>query len=397
MAGLRYGIVTFKGQRAGILKEEPGGGTSFIYDNGWSESIACAFPVDQKEHSVLHGLHPFFAHLAPEGWLRDRQSAYAHLESQDDFGILLAFGADCVGAVGVEDPEGAAVNFHVEPEVDSLSVAVVHGHRTISGVQAKLLCVEQGGEIVPAPAIGPAPLIAKYPSEVLTDLVANEYATLRLCEVLLGKDEIVRTRKAIVKDVVGVALVVERFDRAGSDYLSKLRCEDFAQIVGIDPGRDFQGKYRAGYDAISQALSYSSSPVVDARRAFLRLAAFVILGNVDCHLKNWSLFEYEDGLRLSPIYDVVNGYIYGALGYTTRFGLQIDGEQLQWDRYDRDLLLEIATTFGLSGRAAEGALKEQAKNEGDFFACLGESLGLSEDRSYDYRANVQVGWEKIHG
>ncbi len=397
MADLRYGIVTFKGQRAGILKEEPGGGTSFIYDDGWSEQIACAFPINQKEFGASNGLHPFFAHLAPEGWLRERQSAYANLDRQDDFGILLAFGADCIGAVGVEDPEGSASDFNVASAIDARSVAVTNGHRTISGVQAKLLCVQQGEDVVAAPATGPAPLIAKYPSERLTDLVANEYATLRLCKVLLGKDEVAATRKAIVKDVEGVALVVERFDHVGGEHLSKLRCEDFAQVVGIAPGRDHQGKYRVGYDSINQALSYSSSPVVDARRVFLRLAAFIILGNVDCHLKNWSLLEYQEGLRLSPVYDVVNGYIYGALGYTTRFGLQINGQQLQWDQYDRDLLHELAPTIGLSRKAADGALKEQARKKDKFFACLGDSLGLGEDRTYDYRACVQIGWEKIHG
>jgi len=107
MADLRYGIVTFKGARAGVLTERANGGTEFTYDSEAPE-IACALPRTQDRHIDESGVHPTFAHLAPEGWLRARQKAVADTDGEDDLGLLLAFGADCIGAIGIEDPVGHA-------------------------------------------------------------------------------------------------------------------------------------------------------------------------------------------------------------------------------------------------------------------------------------------------
>ena len=395
MADLRYGIVTYKDQRVGTVSEIASGGTRFVYDEGIAQSIACALPVARKEHEYPFGLHPFFAHLAPEGWLRERQSAFADVDSNDDFGILLAFGADCIGAVGVVDPGHSHDRIRLRQSATALDEAAVKAERTISGVQAKILCTNAtGGSYRPAGAAELAPCIAKYPGERLADMVANEATTLELCRLLFGYDEVTAARLAAVDGIEGLALVVDRFDRAGTE---KLRCEDFAQVVAQPAGRDHQGKYNVGYDAIGQALKHSAARLIDTRRLFKRLAAYVLIGNVDCHLKNWSLVETGEGLRLSPAYDVLNGYIYGAAGYTTRFGLLVGEERVQWEGYDRALLLAIAEQIGLPRRAAEGVLAELARKKDSLFKRLGQGLRLSEQRAWDYRNSVTAAWERIYG
>jgi HipA-like protein len=67
----------------------------------WQVPIACALPTLQREHEWAQGVHPFFQHLGPEGWLREKQARTAHIAEEDDFGLLLRYGADCIGAVGV--------------------------------------------------------------------------------------------------------------------------------------------------------------------------------------------------------------------------------------------------------------------------------------------------------
>lgn len=399
MANARFGIVTFKGQPAGILQEEPGGGTVFTYDEGWTQDIACSLPASTRRHADRHGLLPFFAHLAPEGWLRARQSAYAHVDRDDDFGILLAYANDCIGVVGIQDPTGKiSGKVHIAEEADALDWAAVGAERTISGVQAKILCRQSPDRrFYPAGKDGPAPFVAKFPSEDLTDLVANEAASLDLCSLLLGKREVVEFTQTAVMGIQKPALLVKRFDRQEGPEKEKLRCEEFAQVLARDPGVGFQGKYDAEYADLKRALAWSAAPILDARRVFLRLSAFIVLGNVDCHLKNWSLLETPAGLRLSPVYDVVNGYLYGGMGYTTRFGLKLRGERRQWEDCDRGFLFDIAEELGLPRKAAQKALQEQAAVKDKFFNRLNQPLGLSEERSRDYRNCVSAGWERIHG
>jgi serine/threonine-protein kinase HipA len=396
VAETRYANVTFKDQHAGILREDPAGGTTFKYAEGFTSEIACSLPVAQRTHSTKFGLIPFFAHLAPEGWLRARQSEFAEVDRADDFGILLSFGADCIGAVGVEDPGNSAAKVELQ-HGEALHKAGIALERTISGVQAKILCVQSGRHYRPATEKGPAPLIAKYPSEDLPDMVLNEEVTLELCRILFGKDEVVTVRRGFVEGIERSALIVDRFDRTGPTKEIKLRCEDFAQVVGKSPGRDLRGKYEAGYETLAQALSYSAAPLIDTQKVFERLAGFVLIGNVDCHLKNWSLLETPGGLRLSPVYDALNAYIYGADGYSTRFGLEIDGEREQWDRYDRTLLLRVAATLGLSQRAATATLARLKRRESALRERLEAPLGLSEERTWSYRQSIQQAWERIYG
>lgn len=55
------------------------------------------------------GLHPFFRNLLPEGWLLDLAIRKLRVHETDEFGLLVATGADCAGAVEVvpEHPAGS--------------------------------------------------------------------------------------------------------------------------------------------------------------------------------------------------------------------------------------------------------------------------------------------------
>ena len=177
MAALRQAQIDFKGRRAGSLREIPEGGTVFEYDPQFPEDIACALPRAHDSHFWPVGLHPFFEHLGPEGWLRNRQARTAEIAIEDDFGLLLAFGADCIGAVTVHAAEEPSVSTNAA-QLDELTVAAVAGKRTISGVQPKLLVNKSAAGFVPAGATGLAFYIAKFPGEDLPNIVANETLAL---------------------------------------------------------------------------------------------------------------------------------------------------------------------------------------------------------------------------
>lgn len=95
------------------------------------------------------------------------------------------------------------------------------------------------------------------------------------------------------------AYVIRRFDRTTAG--AKLRCEDFAQILGADD------KYRGSIEQIGRKLKeLSTAAGLDAQLLFERVLLNFLLGNGDAHLKNFSMLETDQGgLRLSPAYDIV--------------------------------------------------------------------------------------------
>lgn len=349
---LRRAEVVFKDQLAGTLEETAAGGTRFIYGSAWTTPIACSFPVLQREHEWAPGVHPFFQHLAPEGWLREKQARVGHIREQDDFGLLLSYGADCIGAVGVRPFSGDAA-------LASSSVIELTASpgRTISGIQRKLLAVKDGDHFAPAAPTGLAPYIAKFNSEStrVQSLVRNEALSLRWSAELLGKDEINEFVVNTVSVLDETALIVTRFDRKPDG--AKLRLEDFAQILNKPRGQDFSGKYDASYEDVAAVIrNHSVRPEIDLARFFRRIIVFVLVGNCDAHLKNFSLLETNDGLRLSPAYDIVNTAFYD--GFDQNIALSIDGNRPTLDQVTPDLLKKFGRSIGLSSRVIDQAFAD---------------------------------------
>jgi serine/threonine-protein kinase HipA len=342
----RLAEIWFKDRHAGILTETATGGTRFSYNPTWTEEIACSLPIIQREHEWQNGLHPFFQHLGPEGWLREQQARVAHIVEEDDLGLLLQYGADCIGAVSV---------LPAEKEVPSIEIteATSNPGRTISGFQKKLLVTknETTGQLSPALAKGPAPYIAKFNSPKISDLVRNEALSLRWVAAVLGKEEVNEFRLASIHELDEIALVVTRFDRGAKG--EKLRLEDFSQISCKPKGLNYGGKYNAAYEDIAALiLKHSARPAIDLAKFYKRLIAFVLIGNTDAHLKNFSLLETPSGLRLSPVYDVVNAVMYPRHD-DQNLALSIGGNKIKIDIVNKALLHNFGKEIGLTQKTIE--------------------------------------------
>lgn len=347
---LREANILFRDQAAAKLVETAGGGTRLTYAPGWEEDIACCFPATRREHEWAQGLHPFFQHLGPEGWLREQQARVAHVVEEDDLGLLLRYGADCIGAVSVIPPEDAAPT----PEITE---ATASPGRTVSGIQKKLLVVkdDERGEFRPASAKGLAPYIAKFNSDRIDTLVRNEALSLRWVAKVLGPKEVTEFRLARVSVLDETALIVTRFDRRENG--EKLRLEDCAQILCKPKGQDYSGKYDAGYEDIADVINkHSARPAIDLARFYRRVIVSTLLGNCDAHLKNFSLLETPAGLRLSPAYDVVNTAIYD--GFDQTLALSFNGRKVHLDEADTALFRDFGKRIALPEKLVDQALTE---------------------------------------
>ncbi len=345
---LRIADILYKDKFAGTLIETAGGGTRFTYEPDWTEDIACCFPAVRREHEWAQGLHPFFQHLGPEGWLREQQARVAHVVEEDDLGLLLRYGSDCIGAVSVR-PSGASA------PIQEITEATASPGRTVSGIQKKLLVVKDGNGFRPATADGLAPYIAKFNSDRISILVRNEALSLRWTAAVLGAREVNAFKLAQIHVMEEMALVVSRFDRGPRG--EKLRMEDCAQILCKARGQNYAGRYDAAYEDIATIIGqHSSRPAIDLARFYRRLIVFALVGNCDAHLTNFSLLETPSGLRLSPAYDVVNTAIYD--GFDQTLALRIGGRKVHLDAADGALFRHFGLQLGLPEKAVNQAFSD---------------------------------------
>lgn len=244
-----------------------------------------------------------------------------------------------------------------EEEPHSLDDAAKVPGRTISGVQKKLLACRGEEGFHPSGPDDAATHIAKFNSEELPTLVQNEHLSLQLARQVLGPDEVSNAAIGKLQDIDGVALLVERFDRKDGE---RLRLEDFAQILGKPRGRRFDGKYQSSYEEAATAIAnHSARPRIDLDRYFRLVLFNLVIGNADAHLKNFSLLERPEGLRLSPAYDLLNSVIYA--GYDADSALALGGRKHPLEAIERGLVEQLGLEIGLPRQAVARSIEALAR------------------------------------
>jgi len=355
MARTLWGKVYLKDIYAGRLQEDPGGRCVFTYDSAYLEneqaaSIAHALPLRPQPYVSEGGLHPFFDNLVAEGWFRNAQARALGVDLRNRFALLLGFGHDLAGAVSVEDPEPPKRT--PLDHADDATVAALLGRASLSGIQRKLLVVQEGRTYRP---VGPDELsthIAKLPSGNLADLIAVEYLTTLAARALLPGDDVVDMDIAHVVSIKEDALIIPRFDRTPTG--KRIHFEEFNQLLGKYSG---DTKYDGAYEDLGQFILHTPACIpAEADRLFRRILACLLTGNTDAHLKNFAMFHTRDGLRLTPAYDLVASSYYPEF---QSIALSIGGAaNLTIGSLQPKHILQAAAAFGVSGDAALGAVDQ---------------------------------------
>ncbi|ABF43571.1 HipA-like protein [Candidatus Koribacter versatilis Ellin345] len=290
---------------------------------------------------------PFFSNLLPEGMLREYLVERTGIPSEKEFLLLWMVGRDLPGNVIVEDMEGRPSPPLSEYLGGRLSLtanrrAAPLPRFSLAGVQMKFGAGKHPGNRLSIPARGlGGDWIVKLPSPQYDSLPDNEYSMM-----MLGKDigiDVPEFGLATTKRIEGIpegfanldanAYYVKRFDRTPK---SRIHIEDFNQIFGQFPDQKY-GKQ--SYNAIGKNI-FRILGEADYREFVRRLVFSILVGNMDMHLKNWSVV-YKDGRtpRLSPAYDLVSTIVYPGIdkALPLSFAGTKDAQQV-----DEDLLVSFA-------------------------------------------------------
>ncbi len=118
---------------------------------------------------------------------------------------------------------------------------------------------------------------------------------------------------------------------------------------------------------------YCSDPIMEQNKLWKRICFNFLIGNTDCHIKNYSLV-YNDNLKnikLSPAYDIVSTRIYNM---TKEMSFYIGGE-LDIERLNRASFSSAAATVGIPERLAMKIFDEAAEGFEDALSKASAKLG----------------------
>jgi serine/threonine-protein kinase HipA len=341
-------LLSLHGVRVGALRLDPGGRSTFRFDEAylthperpvlgrWYEERLLPEFVEKSTHTTLP---PFFQNYLPEegSLLRELLARRAGVAPWREFDLLLALGEDLPGAL-VVNAEQADVDVGGQYAAGATILQTVHDDEalrfSLAGMQLKF-SVLRIDERLTIPVRGKGGrFILKLPSPGFPRVPEIEHACLlwaRAVGLTVPDVELVKWRDVdgLPDEIVlgeDLGLLVRRFDRTNDG--ERIHQEDFAQVLGRRP----QEKY--GDDALSnRGATYGALGKVIARACgetdfeeYLRRLVFVVMtGNADAHLKNWSL-TYPDRRRprLAPAYDLVPTCVFP--GIRTRLALSLARE-----------------------------------------------------------------------
>ncbi len=196
---------------------------------------------------------------------------------------------------------------------------------SIQGVQAKLsarLSVKsQALEIVDIKGT----FIIKPQSDIYEDAPENEDVTMKMAK-LFGI-EVPVTGLVYSKDG-SLSYFIKRFDRYGKN--KKIHLEDFAQLTN----NTRETKYNWSTEKLISVIeNHCTFPLVEKRKLFRRILFCFLTGNEDMHLKNFSLIMYDNKIKLSPAYDLLNTTI-SMVRATEELALPLAGKKRNFKKED---------------------------------------------------------------
>ena len=192
-------------------------------------------------------------------------------------------------------------------EMDTLAGQIIQSQTTLTGVQPKLsLHLDKHRNSQKLTIVGLwGDFIFKPQTEKFSMLPENEDLTMHLAH--LAKIKIVPHSLIRLKDG-SLGYITRRIDRTKNG--EKIAMEDMCQLTE----RQTEHKYKSSYEQIVKAVrKYSTNPQMDVTD-FLEVVYFSWLtGNNDMHLKNFSLYQPNSDVRLTPAYDMLNAAIVNPL------------------------------------------------------------------------------------
>lgn len=237
-------------------------------------------------------------------------------------------------------------------DLEKLAMQVIKDQTSLTGVQPKLslhLNEQEGRQRLTIVGLW-GKFICKPQTVQFEQMPETEDLTMHLAE--LAKIDVVPHTLMRMADN-SLCYLTKRIDRSRSG--EKIAMEDMCQLTE----RQTEHKYKSSYERIAKAiLQYSSMPKMDVTNFFEIILFSWITGNNDMHLKNFSLYEPQDGtIRLTPAYDMLNAVILNPKD-DEELALTLNGKKKRLKRLD---FISSGLTMGIEQKTIERLIQKYVK------------------------------------
>ncbi len=329
-------FIYMNGYEVGEYIQHRSGAQEFIYHDSWlslggAVPLSLSMTLTEKTHKG-NTVYNYFDNLLPDSLeIRSRIQARFGIKTNQPFDLLSTIGRDCVGSiqllserteVDVKKIEGTLLNEQqIADELRNyktlpLGMSKDQDFRiSIAGAQEKTALLMHDGQWQRPSGVTPTTHIFKLPIGKikhagidLSDSVENEWLCL---EILRSFGLPVPTAHIEIFEDIKV-LVVERFDRKlaqDGSWIIRHPQEDMCQANGIAPALKYESDGGPGIFSIMELLKSSLRPEDDRKQFMQSVFLFWLLGAIDGHAKNFSIFLKQGGrFELTPVYDVISAY-----------------------------------------------------------------------------------------
>lgn len=329
-------FIYMNGYEVGEYIQRRSGAQEFIYNNTWLEQraaipISLSLPLTEKIHKG-DAVYNYFDNLLPDSMdIRNRIQSIFGAKTNNPFDLLSYIGRDCVGAIQLlsEQSEIDIKKIDGTPLSTSKIANELRNYKTsplgmgrdqdfrisIAGAQEKTALLYHEDKWLRPSGATPTTHIFKLPigniehaGIDLSESVENEW----LCLEIFRSFGLPTAETHIETFDEVKALIVKRFDRelaSDKSWIIRHPTEDMCQANGIAPALKYENEGGPGISTIMGLLKSSLNPESD-RKQFMQCAfLFCLLGAIDGHAKNFSIYLKQGGrFKLTPVYDVISAY-----------------------------------------------------------------------------------------
>ena len=259
-------------------------------------------------------------------------------------------------------------------DLEKLAIQVIQDQTSLTGVQPKLslhLNEYEGSQRLTIVGLWGG-FICKPQTLQFEQMPETEDLTMHLAE-LARIDVVPHTLIRMADDAL--CYLTRRIDRTVTG--EKIAMEDMCQLTE----RQTEHKYKSSYERIAKAIGqYSSIPKMDITNYFEIVLFSWITGNNDMHLKNFSLYEPNDGMiRLAPAYDLINAAILNPKD-DEELALTLNGKKKKLKHSD---FIAAGLTMGLERKTIERLIQKYAKLFPKMYTVINNSF-LNEELKNKY-------------